>query len=944
MLISALHYFGREGSTDEAVQVTNASPEPVSLDATWMLRDGSQRTWRFPDLILPPGAHIWVASNALSFALQFGYSPTLSYGGALSFANRGGSVSLQRSAPDVLDTANVAGGAWPAGTAGPVYRSMERIDAGSPDAPSNWASAEPAAPIAYDGAGNPVQGTPGAPNSTATPPTPSDTPGVIINEVAWSGTSAASSHEWLELYNNRDEPVSVTGWEVRIADTPFMLNGAIAAHGYFLIQRSATTFSSGAIADQTASFSLSNTGSALQLIDPNAEVVDTLAYGDAPAGPGWIGPPLLPYTVTQSIPDDGQILMRRLNPASALPVADTDTAQDWYNDRGDPLDARRPIYPGWRHERFVTPATGVGSLTLAVAPDSSYALVSQALSAATQSIDVASFTLEHAALGDLLAARAASGVAVRLLLDGAPVGGLKDQTRWICSRITAADPSGRSGCWFMRSDSADKIHARYAFLHSKFAIIDGARLLMGSENFGPRGMPSDDTSDGTAGQRGVIALIDAPTLIVRASAIFAADIDSANRDITRWCASCPVYGPPAATFVPDYASGGISYTVRHAPLAVSGSTSMTLFSSPENHLGASLGVIALLRAAGAGDEILAEQLDEPPFWGPAASNASVDPNPRLQAILDAAARGARVRLLFDGHYDDPSNPRSNRATVLHVMQLVQANGWDVRAALGNPTGLGIHNKMVLVRLGERRFAHVGSWNGTEVSAKRNREMSVLIESNEAHAYLRDMFVRDFQVSQPAALPILFHDYRPIDHPLISEILYNPKGANEDGREWVELFNPTPRAVALAEYKVGDAVNRGATGEGMFAFPAGALLAPNDAIVIAQNAAAFFADWGVMPDYELSNYDARVPDMIPHAIWAGGNMNLANSGDEVVLLDNSDTISDVVAWLGGSAPGVVACPAMIAPGHSLQRWPPARDTDDCVADFRDQAIPSPGAIP
>jgi hypothetical protein len=379
-------------------------------------------------------------------------------------------------------------------------------------------------------------------------------------------------------------------------------------------------------------------------------------------------------------------------------------------------------------------------------------------------------------------------------------------------------------------------------------------------------------------------------------------------------------------------------------MIATGAPSMTLYSSPENHLGAGSGVLALVGVAGPGDEILVQQLDEPPYWGPVASSAAADPNPRLQALLDAAARGARVRILLDGHYDDAASPRSNRATARYVTQLAQINGWDIQAALGNPTGLGIHNKLFLVQLGNRRLAHIGSWNGTEISAKRDRELSVLIESAEAHAYLRDMFMRDFHVSQPLALPVMVHQHRPAQQPLISEVMYNPKGANEEGREWVELFNPTSRPFALAGYKIGDAVLAGSLGEGMFAFPVDAVLAPNDAIVIAQNSAAFLADWGTKPDYELANYDNTVRDLIPYSNWAAGNMNLANLGDEVVLLNNDDRMSDVVAWLNGSAPGIVVCQAAVAPGHSLQRWPPSSDTDSCAVDFRDQAIPSPGTIP
>jgi phosphatidylserine/phosphatidylglycerophosphate/cardiolipin synthase-like enzyme len=944
LVISGLHYYGFDGANDEAVQLTNVSATPITLDNNWTLRDADNDTWLFPGLTLSPGQRLWVANSAPAFAQQFGFPPDVSYAGALGFANHGGSVSLQRVSPVLLDTANAAGGAWPAGSGSSTYRSMERIDTGLPDGPANWAGANPAVPVAFDANSNPITGTPKAANSVAVPATPSSL-GPVISEVAWGGTRANSAHEWIEFYNNTDAPISLTDWELRVVGgSTVVLSGTMPARGFFLLQRNAATFSSGAAADQTASFSLSNSGAALQLVNPNAEIVDTLVYGDGAPRAGWIGAPLQPYTVTQTIPDDGQILMRRLDVTTGLPVADTDTAQDWLNDRADVFAARRPIYPGWRYEQFLAPAAGAGALTLAMAPEASFDVVSQTLSAATASIDLQSFTFENAHLGDLLSAKAGAGVRVRVLLDGSPVGGLSDQTRWICQRITAADASGNSGCWFMRSDSANKVRTRYAYLHAKFALIDGARLLMGSENFGFRGMPADDKSDGTAGQRGVIAVTDAPALVARAQAIFAADIDMANRDITRWCAACAPYGSPDVAFTPNYASGGISYTLRIPPFTIGSPVSMTLFSSPENHLGVPGGVLGLINLAGAGDEILVQQLDEPYYWGPTASNPATDPNPRVQAVLRAASRGAQVRVLLDSHYDDASAARSNAATVAHLLGQAQANGWDVRAARGNPTGLGIHNKMILFTLGGRRFAHVGSWNGTEISAKRDRELSLLIESDAAHAYLREAFWRDYQLSQPVRLPLVSKDYKPVTHPLISEVMINPSGANEEGREWIEIYNPTPLPINLAGYKIGDAVVRGSAGEGMFAFPANAVLQPNDAIVIAQNSAAYFADWGLKPDYEIANYDASVPDLIPYTAWAAGTIGLANLGDEVVLLGNNDTILDAVVWLSGVVPGTVPYTAAIAPGHTLQRWPPASDTNNCAVDFRDQAVPSPGSVP
>jgi phosphatidylserine/phosphatidylglycerophosphate/cardiolipin synthase-like enzyme len=943
VLISALHDNGFDGENDEAVQLVNLTDAPVALDGNWALRDAGNHTWTFPAFTLPARGRLWVANNPAGFLAQFGFSPALSYAGALDFPNHGGSVLLQRQSPEVKDTANGDGGAWPAGSSS-TYQTMERVDAGKVEELNNWISSTIAVPYAFNASGTPITGTPGLANSATAPVTnPSS---VVINEVSWAGTKGFSTQEWIELFNPLQTSVVLTGWELRINDaTPsaVALAGEIPANGFFLLARPGT-FNTGAMANQTASFSLGNSNVTLQLINTNRQVVDSLVYGDGAGQAGWNGPPLQPYTVTQSIAASGQILMRRLDPLTGQPVPDTDTAQDWRNHRGDVLQSRAPAYPGWPLETFSVPASGSGNLSLAIAPDSSFEFVKRALNTATSSIDIESFTFENAGIADVLMAKAASGVVVRVLLDGAPVGGLSDQTRWICGRITAADPAGRSGCWFLRSDSANKIRARYAFLHAKFALIDNARLLLGSENFGARGMPNDDKSDGTAGHRGVVALVDAPALVARARAVFDADIDPANRDITRWCAGCGSFGAPPAAFTPITVTGGSSTTVRFGEWTSRTPAQLALFTSPETHLSGAGSIIEVLNTAGAGDEILFEQLDEPLYWGATGSNMETDPNPRVQAAIAAAQRGATVRVLLDGFYDDPTTVRSNAATAQALNDMARATGWDLKATRGNPTALGIHNKMILVRAGGRFFSSIGSWNGTEISAKRDREMSLLIESQETHAFLRSVFMTDWHLAQPVALPLVLGSYKPIDHLLISEIMVNPSGANEEGREWVEIYNPTALPISLNGIKVGDAAVQGSAGEGMYAFPQGAVIPSGRVIVVAQNAAAFFIDQGRNPDFELSNYNAAVPDMLVYATWAGGTMNLSNVGDEVVLLRSNDTILDAVTWLNGNVAGTVPFNAAILPGHTLQRWPQNIDSDNCVNDFRDQALPSPGQVP
>lgn len=71
---------------------------------------------------------------------------------------------------------------------------------------------------------------------------------IMINEVAWGGTSANDNHEWIELYNPGLGDKDLDGWKITSPD-PFMeisLSGSIPAGGYFLLERKeiATTVAS----------------------------------------------------------------------------------------------------------------------------------------------------------------------------------------------------------------------------------------------------------------------------------------------------------------------------------------------------------------------------------------------------------------------------------------------------------------------------------------------------------------------------------------------------------------------------------------------------------------------------------------------------------------------------------------------------------------------------
>jgi hypothetical protein len=151
----------------------------------------------------------------------------------------------------------------------------------------------------------------------------------------------------------------------------------------------------------------------------------------------------------------------------------------------------------------------------------------------------------------------------------------------------------------------------------------------------------------------------------------------------------------------------------------------------------------MVARAGSGDTVLVEQLHEYTFWGAATSNPTDDPNPRLEAYIAAARRGAKVRILLDSAYDDPGDVRGNTATCAYADAIATSEGLDLDCELANPTGTGIHNKMVLVLDGGTGYVHTGSINGSENSSKGNREFAVQVRSNDAFDYLADVFWYDW---------------------------------------------------------------------------------------------------------------------------------------------------------------------------------------------------------
>ncbi|HEY88413.1 MAG TPA: DUF11 domain-containing protein [Thermoflexia bacterium] len=752
--------------------------------------------------------------------------------------------------------------------------------------------------------------------------------------------------EALQLINLKESAVDLTGWQLCKYATPLNCKAlphvelAAGATLWLADEESNFTTYFGFPPDETPAtwLGLTDSGGELILQDDQETTIDVLVYGAGQTGiTGWSGDAVNTYPL--GLDQKFQLLHRILAESTGLPVTDTNTAADWIQNP-DPATGRRGVYAGWDYETLFQPltATETATVVVGIAPDNAIEVILQTLLRAQRTISIEVYSLSNYAVISTLVQQAEAGVAVNILLEGGLAFGstadLKwQQELWACQQLEAV--GGR--CHFMIHETGDGIYNRYKYLHSKIIIVDDEWVAISSQNLTASSLPADDKSNGTYGSRGLVIATNAPSVAARAAQIFRWDCDPAHHsDILRWNTGyTSQYGSP--TITPDFPQiDGVTSTVRFPqPLTVQGEFAFEFFTAPEAALRQTDALLGLVGRAGLGDRVLVEQMYEYADWG---DNPVADPNLRLEAYINAARRGAEVRILVNnGTFGQEYGDQSYTATLSYVNQIASAEGLNLRAAAGDPTGYGIHNKMVLVEASGQGYAHIGSLNGSEVSSKINREAALQIQSAEVYQYLESMFWVDWNLSHPLYLPLVLRNYAPppppAAHLLFSEVYYI---ASDTNAEWVELYNPTGSTIDLSGYKIGDAANPDDY-EGMYQFPTGAQIGSKGVLVIAVS-----GQQTPLADFELINDDPTIPEMLEVDSWGTGSWTLANGGDEVLLLGPDNQPVDVVVWGAGAYPGMTPHPGVLYP-RSLERFPVDQDSDDCTVDFRERAVPDPGHV-
>jgi cardiolipin synthase len=368
----------------------------------------------------------------------------------------------------------------------------------------------------------------------------------------------------------------------------------------------------------------------------------------------------------------------------------------------------RPLFIG--QSRF-SPATFEGvTVTAFAAPDCAYEVFSSTVASAEREILVNVYEFTDPGMAEDLIRARERGVAVTVLLEGGPVGGVPPEERAIAGALN------RSGIVVLAMANTDAAHTKYRYDHAKYLVVDKQTVLIGSENYKPGGYPAP----GLQGNRGWGVCLTDPELAAYFREVFL--FDTRGGDIV------PFEGTGGELHTP----WAPSYTVEFAPCRTEGARVTPVVSPDTSHL-----ITRLLEEAE--ESIAIEQAY-------ITNQTKYELNPYLAAAINASRRGVSVQVLLDAAWFNTEGDADNDEMVEIVNRIAAAEGLRLEARLADLEANNlakIHNKGVVV---DKRAVLVSSINWNANSPGFNREAGVIIEHPDIAAYYAGVFEDDWDAS------------------------------------------------------------------------------------------------------------------------------------------------------------------------------------------------------
>ncbi len=514
---------------------------------------------------------------------------------------------------------------------------------------------------------------------------------------------------------------------------------------------------------------LPGTRGTVALVDDGGDVVDFVAYettkeevytADDFSDLPWKGGPVR-LANTSFYGWTGQVLARDHDEIGCL-LKESDSAADWDSGFSEKRLGEEPTH---RIEHagqttFLTQRLHTKARVLATsAPDNNHKALLDAFAEARRSIRVRIYELTNPKIVEGLMKAKARGVDVTLYLEGAPVGGIADVERWLLDRCSKAGIA----VYFIGGSAKNPVKPRYRFDHSKYVILDDAKVIIGSENYGRSGVPAINSW----GNRGWMVHIENKDFVRQLRAVWDADLAFDSKDKRKSLladivgindSATDAYGLPYRDpgFVPDDSVHSGRYDTPQAPVVVDDVMDLELVLSPDTSLNENSALIGLIGRAKT--TLFVEQNSIRRRWGKKNDDADTEgdvPNLALQAVVAAARRGVQTRVLLDSTWynvqDDED--RDNDDTALYLNELAEKEGLDLVAKVINleTTALEkIHTKGVIC---DSKEVFVGSINWTENSFKGNREVGVVLSHPKIAGYYARLFHRDWARSRVFQAPV-----------------------------------------------------------------------------------------------------------------------------------------------------------------------------------------------
>jgi len=580
---------------------------------------------------------------------------------------------------------------------------------------------------------------------------------LVITEVYYNTyLPGYDPEEYVRICNPTSQNISLNDWYVTNLDwnSSFPNGYVINAGSCIIITKNGDAFTQQAgekpdfemnntnseIPDMIGGYiALKNTGDEVFLMNPDNEIADAFIYGNSSYnGTGWIGEPvqLVNLQQFQFWSDDHYLVRhRKIDEFNRGHYIDTNSSDDWDNNRMEDhvryIGTSRFDYPGYYNH--------TGNVTLFTSPDSSYNEIINFIDQSNESLSISLYKLNNFHIADHLINASLRNVSVRIFLDGNSDNftGISDDNKYIAGLI---ENSGGKVAWM---NDTNITRNRYESMHAKYAISDDTDVLIMSGNWGYNNVPVDPT---TGNREWGIIIRNNSAVANFLNNVFEDDYDLSHNDIIEYCEH-PDYCEPPANFTPNRTVGVGNYThpFTSKKLTVE-NMPIELILAPDTSMLKNTSIIGMIKSAGNNSTVYWDEFYAWKCWGIPKSSCTPgnEPNVYLEETINAARRGADVKVLLDDTEYNTDGTNENQDTVDYLNAFASTENLSLKAQLGsngngNVSFTKTHNKGMIVD----DKVLISSINVNFHSTHLNRELGIIIENKEVADYFEQVFFYDW---------------------------------------------------------------------------------------------------------------------------------------------------------------------------------------------------------